>query len=118
MLPKTGNELHQHTKSGEQRVDFRNALAATLRAELGTTHQAVKTVMAWTGASERSAKHWFAGTHEPSASHLIALVNHSDEVLTAFLEAADRPALCIQLQLVGVRAKLLELVTLIDGAAA
>ena len=118
MLPKMGNELHGPSTSDGQPVDFRDAIATTLKTELGTTHQAIKTVMAWTGASERTAKHWFAGTHEPSASHLIALVHHSDEVLTAFLEAADRPALRVQLQLAGVRAKLLELVAVIDGAGA
>jgi hypothetical protein len=117
MLPKTGNELHRPSNTDGKHVDFRDALAVTLKTELGTTHQAIKTVMAWTGASERTSKHWFAGTHEPSASHLIALVHHSDEVLAAFLEAADRPGLRVQLQLVGMRAKLLDLVALIDGAA-
>ena len=55
MLPKMGNELHRRSKSDGQAADFRDALAATLKQELGTTHQAIKTVMAWTGASERTA---------------------------------------------------------------
>jgi hypothetical protein len=42
------------------------AVAHALTRQLGGTHQAVKTVMRWTGASERIVKNWFAGSCGPS----------------------------------------------------
>ena len=61
-----------------------------MRHELGTTHQAVKLAMRWTGASERTVKYWFAGTTGPSGEHLIALARHSDVILGVFLQRAGR----------------------------
>jgi hypothetical protein len=77
--------------------------------------QAIKTVMRWTGASERTVKHWFAGTHGPSAQHLVALARDSDAVLMYFLNAANRPAHSIGSRLISIRAKLMDLVEMIDG---
>ena len=44
----------------------------------------------WTGANEKTIKNWFAGRYGPSGDHLVALVRHSDEVLSTFLEMAER----------------------------
>lgn len=41
-------------------------------------------------ASERSVKHWFAGSHAPRGRHLIALMRNSNPVLTRILVAAGR----------------------------
>ena len=117
MLPKRGKTLHRGRRRhagphGEQ--DFKRSIASALHGELGSTHRAVKTVMRWTGASERTVKHWFAGTHGPSAHHLIVLASHSDLVLTYFLSAARRPSLLIGTELLGVREKLLDLIAMID----
>jgi hypothetical protein len=57
MLPKTGKKLHGRSRaSGTGDGPFEQAIAIALRSELGLTHQAVKTVMVWTGASERTVK--------------------------------------------------------------
>lgn len=61
MLPKKGKDLHRRSTRVTRNGEFGQALAAALKSELGSTHQAVKTVMRWTGASERTVKHWFAG---------------------------------------------------------
>ena len=37
------------------------------------THQAIKTVMKWTGAKERTVKNWFAGSNGTNGHHLAAL---------------------------------------------
>ena len=42
--------------SAADQARYRQAIADALRRELGPTHQAIKTVMRWTGASERTAK--------------------------------------------------------------
>ncbi|MBC7739068.1 MAG: XRE family transcriptional regulator [Candidatus Saccharibacteria bacterium] len=71
---------------------YRKAIAAALRAELGQTHQAVKTAMRWTGASERTVKYWLSGERGPSGDHLIVLAQHSDTVLLTILAMAERLA--------------------------
>jgi hypothetical protein len=89
-LPKKGNTLHRGGQEGVPDVDYPSAIAGALRQDLGTTHQAVKSVMRWTGASERTVKYWFAGVGGPSGEHLIALARHSDMVLRVFLQLSGR----------------------------
>ena len=69
---------------------YRKAVAAALRAELGPTHQAIKTAMRWTGASERTVKYWLSGERGPGGEHLILLAQHSDVVLLTILTMAER----------------------------
>lgn len=90
MFPKKGNKLHRRGQPNGSLVDFNSTIAAALRVELGSTHQAVKTVIRWTGASERTVKHWFAGTHGPSGDNLVQLMANSDEVLKVLLVRAGR----------------------------
>ena len=73
-VPKTGTNVHLEADV----ADYRTAIAAALRDELGLTHRAVKTAMRWTGASERTVKYWIAGERGPSGEHLIALARNSD----------------------------------------
>ena len=69
---------------------FVDAIAVALRREYGGTHAAIKTVVALTGANERSVKNWFDAKNGPSGESLIALCSHSDEVLETFLLMAGR----------------------------
>ncbi len=109
MFPKKGKKLHRELQQ------FEHKIAAALRVELGSTNRATKTVMRWTGASERTVKHWFAGTHGPSGKNLIALARHSDAVLTYCLSAANRRPILIGIHLVGVRAKLVDLIEMLSA---
>jgi hypothetical protein len=118
MFPKEGNKLPRGPRGPGGNGEYEHAISSALREELGRTHRAVKTVMRWTGASERTVKHWFAGTHGPSGQHLIALARHSDAVVIYFLLAADRPSLSIGIHLISVRAQLFELVKEIDACEA
>ena len=85
-VPKTGTNVHIEADV----ADYRTAIAAALRDELGLTRRAVKTVKRWTGASERTVKYWIAGERGPSGEHLIALARHSDIVFHMVLLLADR----------------------------
>lgn len=85
-MPKTGTNVHLEADV----ADYRTAIAAALRDELGLTHRAVKTAMRWTGASERTVNYWIAGECGPSGEHLIALARHSDIVFHMVLLLADR----------------------------
>lgn len=85
-VPKMGTTVHL----AADQAAYRKAIADTLQRELGPTHQAIKTVMRWTGASERTAKYWLSGERRPSGEHLILLAQHSDAVLIAILTMAGR----------------------------
>jgi hypothetical protein len=90
------------------------AIAYALQNQLGTTHQAVKIVMRWTGAGERTVKNWLAGVSGPSGQHLVDLIRHSDDVLEVLLILAERQQIVAAQKLVDVRNKLAETVGQID----
>ncbi len=85
-VPKMGTDVHLDA----DQAAYREAIAEALRRELGPTHQAIKTVMRWTGAGERTAKYWLSGERGPSGEHLIRLAQHSDAVLITTLTMAGR----------------------------
>jgi hypothetical protein len=115
MFPKKGKKLHRGWQGPVKDDEFRQAVASALKDELGSTHQAIKTVMNWTGASERTVKHWFAGSHGPSGHHLAAIARYSDAVMMCFLLAADRSQLSIGMRWNGIRPMLVELLNAIDS---
>lgn len=71
-------------------VDYSEAIASALRSELGDTHRAVKTVMKWTGASERAVKNWLSGERGPHGRYLVKILRHSDGALQTILAASRR----------------------------
>jgi hypothetical protein len=74
----------------------------------------VKTVMAYTGAGERTVKNWFEGKNGPNGENLVELVRHSDEVLEALLLMAGREDILAGKLLVDGRDKLIEMLEIID----
>tara|TARA_E500000305_G_C3952830_1_gene203053 strand:- start:27 stop:383 length:357 start_codon:yes stop_codon:yes gene_type:complete len=56
-----------------------------LMAELGATRRATKTVMRWTGVSDRTARIWLHGQASPSGAHLVALAAASPAVMKVLL---------------------------------
>jgi len=113
MFPKKGTNV-QRTRSGPEDV-YASVIAAALRAELGNSAQATKTVMRWTGASGRAAKYWLSGTHGPDGWNLILLARNSDAVLHSVLRMADRDAYELAIELRAARAALLRAVAVIDA---
>jgi hypothetical protein len=88
-LPKTGNSLHL-TKHTNVTVDYESQIATALRRELGGSHKAVKTLMRWTGASERTSKNWLSGSTGPSGVYLVLLIGFSDAVFDVVLRLSKR----------------------------
>ena len=88
---------------------FVEEIAAALKRSLGDSRAGVKTVAAWTGANEKTVKNWFSGTYGPSGAHLIALSQHSDEVLATFLAMAGRDDLMVAVKLAAAEQALEEL---------
>jgi len=111
MLPKTGKSLHRD----EEKPAFAAMMSEALIEDLGQTHRAVKIAMQWTGACERSVKHWIAGTHAPSGSHLLGLMRHSDSVLERLLIASGRHGTVLAVDVTTLRRELINLLALIDG---
>jgi hypothetical protein len=75
---------------------------------------AIKTVMAYTGAGERTVKNWFEAKNGPNGENLIELVRHSDEVLEAFLLMSGREDILTAKKLVDARSTLVEMLEIID----
>ncbi len=94
--------------------EFAAVVAETLRETVGGTRMSVKTVMAYTGAGERTVKNWFEGKNGPNGENLVGLVRHSDEVLEAFLLMAGRDDILAGKLLVDARDKLVEMLEIID----
>jgi hypothetical protein len=96
-------------------VSYPAAIAGALRAELGSSHQGVKTVMKWTGANERTVKNWFAARGGPRGEHLIGLIRHSNSVLEIVLRLTGRERIIAAKKLLDARNILAEMLTSIDA---
>ncbi len=115
MFPKKGNSFPRAGKRITPE-EFAKAISTALREELGSSHVAAKTVMRWTGASERTAKNWLAGTHSPCGRHLILLARESDVIMATLLMLAGRELNVSALSLISLRAGLMYAVNAIDEA--
>jgi hypothetical protein len=104
MFPKKGKGF-PGTGGTRGELDYAASIATALRGELGDSHQAIKTVMRWTGATDRTAKNWVTGIRGPTGEHLISLARHSDAVFEVIIRAAGRESLLIALQLIDAREK-------------
>ncbi|OPY93582.1 hypothetical protein A5906_17435 [Bradyrhizobium sacchari] len=100
MFPKTGKKFPE---DGTASSTYASLIAEILRSELGSSHQAHKTLMRWTGANERTAKNWLSGTNGPSGEHLLQLMRNSDQVFEFVLKLSHRPALLCSRRLEEVR---------------
>jgi hypothetical protein len=96
-------------------IKYPEAVAAALRVELGDSHRAVKSVMRWTGASERTVKNWLAGTRGPRGEHLVALIRHSNGVLEIVLRLAGREQIIAGKALFDARNVLADMLAQIDS---
>src|SRR5262245_65186330 len=71
MFPKKGKGF-PGTGGTRGELDYAASVATALRSELGDSHRAIKTVMRWTGATDRTAKNWVTGIRGPRGEHLIS----------------------------------------------
>src|SRR5665213_3870869 len=110
MLPKKGIVF----PNGENLGPYAEAVAYALKSQLGTSHRAVKIIMRWTGAGERTVKNWLAGLSGPNGRYLVELIRHSNEVLDVVLLMAGRQQVAAARKLVDVRNKLAETIKQVD----
>lgn len=114
MLPKMGKKFPNRDVKGSSALSYARAVSRALRLELGDRHQAIKTVMRWTGACERTAKSWLLGERGPAGEHLILLLRNSDAVLEAVLRLAERQLSASAVDLLQARAALREMLQRFD----
>jgi len=112
MFPKTGNKFPEPPDHAQR--EYASSIADALRSELGQSHRATKTLMRWTGASDRTAKNWLNGCCGPSGTHLIQLAHESDIVLATLLGLAGRNQHMVGAELLKIRAALVDATALID----
>lgn len=113
MFPKKGTTV---PKSGaESGREYATLIAKALREELGTSAQAAKTVMHWTGASDRAAKYWLSGSRGPDGRNLILLAKNSDTVLHSMLKMAERDAYELTIELSAAKAALIRAIAVVDA---
>ena len=101
MFPKTGKKFPHDAELATP--TYACLIADILRAELGNSHKAHKTLMQWTGANERTAKNWLSGSNGPSGEHLLQLMRHSDQVFDTVLRLSNRPAILSNRRLAEMR---------------
>ena len=98
-------------------ISYAEAIASALRTDVGTTRSATKTIMRWTGASERAVKYWLSGTQGPGGRHLILMARQSDAVLQTVLKLAGKDVFLLSLELSAARAALARATAIIDAIA-
>jgi hypothetical protein len=89
MFPKMGRRIPAAAAARDP-VDYASAIAEALRADLGNSHRAIKTLMRWTAANERTVKNWLSGVNGPSGEHLLEIIRNSDLAFQCVLRLADR----------------------------
>lgn len=104
MFPKTGSKFRNVGSCRNE--SYATLIAQILRYELGNSHHALKTLMRWTGANERTAKNWLSGSNGPSGEHLLQLIRNSDVVFETVLRLADRKAVVSERKLDELRKSL------------
>jgi hypothetical protein len=73
----------------------------------------IKTVAGWTGANERTVKNWVSGRYGPCGTHLIVLMQHSDEVIESVLSMVGLDDLRLAKKLITMEQHMQELASMI-----
>jgi hypothetical protein len=91
-FPKSGDPNNSNRDGGslDGTINFAVEIASALERTLRDRNMRIKTVAGWTGANERTVKKWLSGQYGPCGTHLVVLIQHSDEVLNAVLLMARR----------------------------
>jgi hypothetical protein len=113
MVPKSGSQL-PNTRFALSDPELAMQIGAALREELGASRRATKTVMRWTGVSDRAARSWLQGRASPSGLHLVALAARSEPVLMLVLRLAGHADLEIGIRLRSIEAELLRMLAIVQ----
>lgn len=101
MVPISGSKVRRMPTDLSDAV-LAHRIGAALKAELGGTRQATKTVMRWTHVSDHTARSWLNGQTSPSSLHLLELATQSENVMAVILEVTGHNELEIAHDLAAV----------------
>jgi hypothetical protein len=111
VFPKMGNKFLEPNMGNSA---YAAEIATALRIEVGSSHQAIKTLMRWTDVNERTAKNWLSGSNGPSGQHLMSLIHHSDGVFAAVMSLTRRHDALATDDLYELRRRLMTTMRLLD----
>jgi hypothetical protein len=94
-------------------VKFAAEIALALEKMLRGGTVRIKTVAGWTGANERTVKNWVSGRYGPCGTHLIVLMQHSDEVIESVLSMVGLDDLRLAEKLITMEQHMQELASMI-----
>lgn len=114
-LPKKGKELPSERSHKELVRAYARAIGDALKEELARG-ASIKTIMAWTGAGERTVKGWLAGANGPSGPHLEGLLRSSEVVYRRVMLRTGRAPIVNRLGLEVLRGQAKELLGALDAA--
>ena len=105
MVPKSGSRLPktQISLSDSQLSEF---IGLALRDELGGSRRAAKTIIAWTGVSDRTARAWLNGRTSPSSVHLLVMAANCSPVMAIVLRLTGHENIAIEIDLQAVETSL------------
>ena len=89
-LPKEGRNFRSESGKTILPVSFATAVAEALHRGFGDAREGIGTVVALTGANERTVRNWFDAKNGPGGEYLVTLCRHSDEVLDTLLMLSGR----------------------------
>ncbi|WOH50676.1 hypothetical protein [Bradyrhizobium sp. sBnM-33] len=119
---KKGNSFPRYRRRGgpdgggggpPHQVKFAAEIALALEKMLRGGTVRIKTVAGWTGANERTVKNWVSGRYGPCGTHLIVLMQHSDEVIESVLSMVGLDDLRLTEKLIIMEQHMQELASLI-----
>lgn len=98
MHPKTGLLLPAKQPPFKT-VALVDILKSSLQSELGNSRRATKTVMRWTGVSDKAARSWINGLASPNGIHLFNIMKNSPVTTITLLEMAGYQEVSLTLEL-------------------
>src|SRR5436190_18405205 len=104
-LPKKGEKLPSARTPQKRAREFAQAIADALKEELARG-ASIKTIMAWTGAGERTVKEWLAGSNAPRAFQLESLFRSSQAVYERVMLRTGRKPVVNRQRLEAIRGQL------------
>ncbi len=117
MVPKNGSQL-PNSRFILTDLELATQIGVALREELGASRRATKTVMLWTGVSDKAARSWLQGRSSPSGLHLMALAARSEPVMTAVLRLTGHGDLEIGMRLRSMETELLRMLAIVQFSKA
>lgn len=98
MHPKSGLLLPENNHPLKA-IALTDLLKSSLQAELGNSRRATKTVMRWTGVSDKAARLWINGATNPSGIHLVNIMKNSPSTAIKVLELSGYQEVSLTLEL-------------------